>query len=334
MYGIAGERRLTEWEVPWLPGYEGSRAGAHRQRRPWPAPARRVRRGDGCAPSGAMQAGSPPASPAGPCSRRCSPISSESGPSRRGHLGGARRAQALHLFEGDGVGRLRSRDQERRAVRPRRPARSLARDRRHNPRRRLPARLRPRARQLRASPTAPSSSTPACCCCPMSASCRPTIRACAAPSRRSSSDCWSTASSCATTPRPPTTACRRARAPSWPAASGWSTPICCSIAGRTRGELFERLLALRNDVGLLSEEYDPRTRPAGRQLSAGVHPRRAHQQRVQPDAFREAGGAARPARERGLVAGRSKLSRERRAAPAPATATAPDCRGPVGGTRF
>jgi GH15 family glucan-1,4-alpha-glucosidase len=24
MYGIAGERRLTEWEVPWLPGYDGS----------------------------------------------------------------------------------------------------------------------------------------------------------------------------------------------------------------------------------------------------------------------------------------------------------------------
>jgi GH15 family glucan-1,4-alpha-glucosidase len=25
MYGLAGERRLTEYEVPWLPGYEGSR---------------------------------------------------------------------------------------------------------------------------------------------------------------------------------------------------------------------------------------------------------------------------------------------------------------------
>jgi len=25
MYGIAGERRLSEWEVPWLPGYEGSK---------------------------------------------------------------------------------------------------------------------------------------------------------------------------------------------------------------------------------------------------------------------------------------------------------------------
>ena len=25
MYGVAGERRLTELELPWLPGYEGSR---------------------------------------------------------------------------------------------------------------------------------------------------------------------------------------------------------------------------------------------------------------------------------------------------------------------
>ena len=25
MYGIAGERRLTEWEIPWLDGYEGAK---------------------------------------------------------------------------------------------------------------------------------------------------------------------------------------------------------------------------------------------------------------------------------------------------------------------
>lgn len=25
MYGVAGERRLTEWEVSWLSGYDGSR---------------------------------------------------------------------------------------------------------------------------------------------------------------------------------------------------------------------------------------------------------------------------------------------------------------------
>jgi GH15 family glucan-1,4-alpha-glucosidase len=36
IYGIAGERRLTEWEVPWLPGYDGSQPvrvgnGAHDQ---------------------------------------------------------------------------------------------------------------------------------------------------------------------------------------------------------------------------------------------------------------------------------------------------------------
>ncbi|MFL5332088.1 MAG: glycoside hydrolase family 15 protein [Geminicoccaceae bacterium] len=36
MYGLAGERRLTEWEVPWLPGYEGAKPvrignGAHGQ---------------------------------------------------------------------------------------------------------------------------------------------------------------------------------------------------------------------------------------------------------------------------------------------------------------
>src|SRR6202011_2638176 len=25
MYGLAGERRIPEWEVPWLKGYEGAR---------------------------------------------------------------------------------------------------------------------------------------------------------------------------------------------------------------------------------------------------------------------------------------------------------------------
>ena len=82
MYGIAGERRLTEWEVPWLPGYEGAapvRIGNAAAR---PAPARRVRRGHGRAAPGALQAASPPANPAGPCSAPCSSISNGSGPSR------------------------------------------------------------------------------------------------------------------------------------------------------------------------------------------------------------------------------------------------------------
>ena len=45
MYGVAGERRLSEFELPWLDGYEGSRAGAGRQRGERAAPARRLRRG-------------------------------------------------------------------------------------------------------------------------------------------------------------------------------------------------------------------------------------------------------------------------------------------------
>jgi hypothetical protein len=27
MYGLSGERQLTEWEVPWLPGYQGATPG-------------------------------------------------------------------------------------------------------------------------------------------------------------------------------------------------------------------------------------------------------------------------------------------------------------------
>ena len=75
-------------------------------------------------------AGSPRANPAGPCSMaflaHLERIWTEPD---EGHLGGARRAPALHLFQGDGLGRLRSRDQERRGIRPRRPARPLARAR-------------------------------------------------------------------------------------------------------------------------------------------------------------------------------------------------------------
>ena len=52
--------------------------------------------------------------------------------------------------------------------------------------------------------------------------------------------------------------------------------------------LFERLLALRNDVGLLSEEYDTRPAAAGRQLSAGVLARGADQHGAQPESRHKA----------------------------------------------
>ena len=59
----------------------------------------------------------------------------------------------------------------------------------------------------------------------------------------------------------PTTACRPARARSSPAASGWPTPTSCIGRIDDARRLFERLLALRNDVGLLPRST---TRARGR----------------------------------------------------------------------
>ncbi len=46
LYGVAGERRLVEIELPWLERLRGIEARSHRKRRVEPAPARRLRRGD------------------------------------------------------------------------------------------------------------------------------------------------------------------------------------------------------------------------------------------------------------------------------------------------
>ena len=76
--------------------------------------------------------------------------------------------------------------------------------------------------------------------------------------------------------------------------------------------LFRRLVGLCNDVGLLSEEYDPRGETPGRQFPAGLLASGADQQRLQFDARAKAGAAARAGRDRaakrdrngcGLIAG-------------------------------
>ena len=86
------------------------------------------------------------------------------------------------------------------------------------------------------------------------------------------------------------TACRPAKARSSRARSGSPTTTCCSAAIDEARALFERLLALRNDVGLLSEEYDPVSEAACRQLPAGVLARRADQHRAQPVARQDRSG--------------------------------------------
>jgi hypothetical protein len=60
-------------------------------------------------------------------------------------------------------------------------------------------------------------------------------------------------------------------------------------------QLFDRLLAHCNDVGLLSEEFDPVTGPHARQFSAGLQPCRRDQLRAEFDSIDEPGGRTRRA---------------------------------------
>ena len=97
MYGLAGERRLPEYEVPWLPGYE-------RQHRFGSA----TRRMDNCSSTSseksstrsfrANAAGWTRVRPIGPSCARSSNTWSRCGAvPDRGHLGNTRRRPALHL---------------------------------------------------------------------------------------------------------------------------------------------------------------------------------------------------------------------------------------------
>ena len=177
MYGIAGERRLVEWDVPWLPGFRNSASGAHRQQRAQPAPARRLRRGDGRPASGPPRRHRSSRRRLGGADRLPQASRDRVDRARREHLGGAQRPAAFHLFQGDGLGRLRPRHQERRGISPRRPGRALARAAHADPRRRVPEGLRSRSRTASCSPMPATSSTRACCCCRWSASCRRRTRA-------------------------------------------------------------------------------------------------------------------------------------------------------------
>ena len=118
MYGIAGERRLAEWEVPWLPGYQGAAPVRIGNAASEPAAARRLWRGDGrAAPCPRRRAGGA-AGKLGAAARHRRPSGDDLGPAGRGHLGDARRPAAFHLLQGDGLGRVRPRGHGRRDVRP------------------------------------------------------------------------------------------------------------------------------------------------------------------------------------------------------------------------
>ena len=116
MYGLGGERRLTEWEVPWLPGFEGSRP---------------VRIGNAAVNQTQLDVygevldalyhahshGLPPNQHGDAIGRcRARTLGEDLGSARRGNLGGARAAAALHALQGNGVGCIRPSGQNPRAT--------------------------------------------------------------------------------------------------------------------------------------------------------------------------------------------------------------------------
>ena len=143
LYGLRGERRLPEFEAPWLRGYADSRP---------------VRIGNAAAEQlqldvygevadvmyQAHRAGLPP--DADEWSLTSAVVAGRREAVERARpraVGGARAVPAFRALEGAGVGRVRPRDQRDRTVRPERPGRPLARAARADPRRGLPAGLRP-----------------------------------------------------------------------------------------------------------------------------------------------------------------------------------------------
>ncbi len=142
MYGLAGERRLPEYEAPWLCGYEGSTPGSHRQRRARAAAAGRLRR----AHRGSLRVAAvrDPARPVGLGAGEGAAgfAGDEVAPARRRNLGDPRRTAALHVFEGDGLGRVRSGREVGRADSAGWPRREVAAHPRRDPRGGVRARLR------------------------------------------------------------------------------------------------------------------------------------------------------------------------------------------------
>ena len=283
VYGVAGERQLTELELPWLPGYDGS------------AP---VRIGNAAAAQCqldvygevidalylARTAGLDPGRqrlelPAR--AARVSRVALEQAGQR--HLGSARRAAAFHAFEGHGMGRVRSRDQGSREPRARRAGSSAGAGSARGSTPRSAARASSAKRgtfvqyygsdQARCEPAADSAGRlPAA---------RRSARAgtVEAIERELMFDGL-------------VVRYRDDEASRWPAARRGRLPAVLVLARRQSGAcrartddaeaLFERLLALRNDVGPARRRIRSALQPSARQLPAGADARRADQHRAQP----------------------------------------------------
>ena len=145
MYGIGGERRLTEFELDAPSGVRGIEAGPGRERGVGAVPARRLRRGRRGHVHRRRGDGQDRGAAVAPVANGHRVRRDGLAPARRRDLGGARAAAALHVLQGHGVGRVRPRRAARRALRARGAARALEAGPRRDPPRGVRAGIRPRA---------------------------------------------------------------------------------------------------------------------------------------------------------------------------------------------
>ena len=125
LYGLAGERWVAEWEVPWLDGYQGAKpvrvGNAASSQLQLDVFGELI---DALYQESALGLVRPTVELAA-ATRFDRPPGGNLGTAGREHLGGARRSAELHLLQGDGLGRLRPSDPRRRGVRPTRAAGTL-----------------------------------------------------------------------------------------------------------------------------------------------------------------------------------------------------------------
>ena len=233
MYGLAGERMLTEFDVTTLPGYRGAapvRVGnaAYQQYQ-----------GDVfgevmVALAAARELGIEETQFSWPLQRALmSFVEDELAAPRQRHLGDPRSAAPLHPLPRDALGRVRLRDQRHHRLRPGRAARPLGRTARPHPRRDRGTRIRQGPRNLCPVLRQPRASTRRCCSSPKSAIWNRPTRGCSAPLPRSNRTCCTTGCCCATAPSRGSTDCRRASIRSWPARSGWPSSTRAAVDSTT-----------------------------------------------------------------------------------------------------
>ena len=186
MYGIAGERRLEELELPWLAGYENSRP---------------VRIGNAAADQLQLDVygelmdslhvarkfelptvGGKLEFPENPARQP----QKEMAAARQGHLGDPRRIETVHALEADGLGGLRPCHQGSGGFRPVRPGGGLAGAPRDDQGRHPATWVERQAQELRAGLWRRCARRLAAAVARSSASCRRRIRASSPRSRRSS----------------------------------------------------------------------------------------------------------------------------------------------------